>query len=47
MDAVGGRALCLNRGGAGRASISSMISCCYNKTKSFTLSFTINSPLIE
>lgn len=36
MDAVGGRALCLNRGGAGRAAISSMISCCYNKTKSFT-----------
>lgn len=47
MDAVGGRALCLNRGGAGRASISSMISCCYNKTKSFTPFFIINSPLIE
>lgn len=41
MDAVGGRALCLNWGGAGRAAISSMISCCYNKTKSFTLFFTI------
>lgn len=46
MDAVGGRALRLNRGGAGRAAISSMISCCYSKTNSLLLLF-VQSPLIE